>query len=241
MHAHAHKFGATFRSETVIGLADAGDLKIVSTRAGYHQAKTVIIATGIQRKELRVPGEKEFKGRGVSYCGICDGPFFRGKNVAIVGSGHEAVEDALQLADTVKILYAIPGKKGYSDKHHYEHLRHHPNVQVIEDHDISEIKGNQSVTSIVLAGEPPMEISVDGVFILLEQVSNTGVLTDAGIEVDRGGCIITDRNQQTNIPGIYAAGDCCCGDKQIVTAAGGGGQAALSALKFVKQGEAKAR
>ena len=76
-HEQATRFGAEIRLETVIGLSDAGDYKIVSTRSGYHQGKTVVIATGIQRKQLSVPGEMEFKGRGVSYCAICDGPFFR--------------------------------------------------------------------------------------------------------------------------------------------------------------------
>ncbi len=98
-HKQANRFGVEFKHETVIGLADAGVYKIISTRGGYHQGKTVIIATGVQRKQLNISGEMEFKGRGVSYCAICDGPFFNGKVVAVVGSGHEAVLDTLHLAD----------------------------------------------------------------------------------------------------------------------------------------------
>ncbi len=113
----AKRFGVEFKEETVIGLADAGEYKIVSTRGGYYQGKTVIIAAGIQRKQLSVPGEMEFKGRGVSYCAICDGPFFRDKVVTVVGSGHEAVQDALHLTNTASKVIVIPGKKGFSENY----------------------------------------------------------------------------------------------------------------------------
>ena len=112
----ASRFGADIKHETVIGLSDVGNYKIVATRGGYYKGKTVIIATGIQRKQLRVPGEMEFKGRGVSYCAVCDGPFFKNKVVAVVGSGREAVVDALHLTDTASKVYAIPGMKGYSEE-----------------------------------------------------------------------------------------------------------------------------
>jgi thioredoxin reductase (NADPH) len=233
-YEQAKKFGVEFKEETVIGLADAGDYKIVSTRGGYHQGKTVVIATGIQRKQLSVPGEMEFKGRGVSYCAICDGPFFRDKVVAVVGSGHEAVTDSLHLTDTAKKVYAIPGAKGYSENFpELATLKSNPKVEIIEKQDITEITGFDFVTGLKLQGSNKLDL--DGVFILLEHVSTSNILVEAGIDADEGGCILTDRHQQTNIPGVYAAGDCSCVGWQVVTAAGDGAKAALAAMKYLKQ------
>jgi thioredoxin reductase (NADPH) len=233
-HEQAKKFGVEFKEETVIGLSDAGDYKIVSTRGGYHQGKTVIIATGMNRKQLSVPGEMEFKGRGVSYCAICDGPFFRDKEVAVVGSGHEAVTDALHLTDTASKVYAIPGAKGYSENFpELTTLKSNPKVEVIDKQNITEITGTDFVTAIKL--QNGVNIHVDGVFILLEHVSTSNILADAGVDADEGGCVLTDRHQQTNIPGVYAAGDCSCVGWQVVTAAGDGAKAALAAMKHLKQ------
>jgi thioredoxin reductase (NADPH) len=235
-HEQATRFGAELRHETVIGLVDAGDYKIVSTRSGYHQGKTVIITTGIQRKQLSVPGEMEFKGRGVSYCAICDGPFFRDKVVAIVGSGHEAVVDALHLTDTASKVYAIPGKKGYSENYpELAALKSNLKIEIIDGHDIAEISGSEFVTNLKLTGGKVERIDVDGVFIILEHVSTSNILVEAGINADEGGCVLVDRNQQTNIPGVYAAGDCSCMGWQVVTAAGDGAKAALTAMKYLKQ------
>jgi thioredoxin reductase (NADPH) len=232
----AKRFGVEFRPETVIGFTDAGEYKIVSTRGGYHQGKTVIIAAGVQRKQLSVPGEMEFKGRGVSYCAICDGPFFRDKVVTVVGSGPEALQDALHLTNTATKVIAIPGKKGFSENYpELATLRTNPKVEFIEGQDIAEIRGDEFVTGVTLTPGGVDKVATDGVFILLEHISTSNILVEAGIDADEGGCIIVDRNQQTNLPGFYAAGDCCCIGWQVVTAAGEGAKAALSAMKYVKQ------
>lgn len=236
-HRQASRFGAEFRQETVIGLADAGEYKIVSTRGGYHQGRAVILATGIQRKPLNVPGEAEFKGRGVSYCAICDGPFFRDKIVAVVGSGHEAVADALHLTNIAKKVYSIPGMKGYSENYaEISLLRSNPKAEIVEGHDVSEIIGDEYVTSIKLKGGRVEKLDIDGVFILLEHVSISNMLVEAGVEADDGGCVMVDKAQHTNIRGVFAAGDCSCDGWQVVTAAGDGAKAALSAMKYLKQG-----
>ena len=111
--AQAKKFGIRFKTETFVGLSDLGDRKMVLTRAGVYESKAIVLATGIQKEQLHVPGEMEFKGRGVCYCGICDGPFFTDKVVAVIGSGKEAVEDTIRLAEIASKVYAIPGKEGY--------------------------------------------------------------------------------------------------------------------------------
>jgi thioredoxin reductase (NADPH) len=235
-HEQVSRFGAEIKYETVIGFSDAGSYKVIATRSGSHLGKTVVFATGIQRKQLRVPGEMEFKGRGVSYCAICDGPFFKNKVVAVVGSGHEAVVDALHLTDTASKVYAIPGLKGYSENFpELVALRSNPKLEIMEGQEITEIIGDKYVTSLKLSGGQVDRLNVDGVFILLEHVSTFDIFVEAGITVDEGGCVILDKNQQTNIPGVYAAGDCTCTGWQVITAAGDGAKAALSAMNYLKQ------
>ena len=232
----AYKFGVAFGEETVISISDLGDLKMVSTRQGYYQAKTIILATGVQRKQLSVPGETEFKGRGVSYCSICDGPFFKDKTVAVVGSGHEAVIDALHLADSSSKVYAIPGSKGYSEEYaELEKLRSSPKIEVIEGAEVAEIKGEEFVTHLLMNGGRSNRINVDGVFIILEHISTWDIFSEAGIKTDEGGCVKVDEMQRTSIPGVFAAGDCSCIGWQIIAAAGDGAKAALSAMKYIKQ------
>lgn len=227
------RFGAEVRHETVIGLSDFGDLKMVSTRQGYHQGKAIILATGVNRRQLSVLGENEFKGRGVSYCAVCDGPFFKDKTVVVVGEGREAVHDAEILAETASKVYALPGEKGYSgDFPEIQRLRNNPRVELLEGKAVKEIIGLDLVQGLKL--DDGTKLAVDGVFIILERVSTTGILQDAGIATDAGGCIIVDDDGMTNIKGIYAAGDCSCRGMQIVTATGMGAKAALAAMKHVK-------
>ena len=234
MEKQAAKFGAEFSTETVVGIADFGELKMLTTRKGVRQAKAVIVATGVSRRSLSVKGENEFKGRGVSYCGVCDGPFFREKTVAIIGGGHEAVHDIEVLGESGSKVYAIPGKKGFSEEYpEIEHLRKDPKVEFIYDADITEIGGSDFVEYVKL--DNGQEVKLDGVFIVLEHISSSTILGDAGVVTDAGGCILVDRDQKTNVDGLFAAGDCCCKGLQIVTATGMGAQAALSAMKYVKQ------
>ena len=234
MEKQATKFGAEFSTETVVGIADFGELKMLTTRKGIRQATAVIIATGMSRRSLSVKGENEFKGRGVSYCGVCDGPFFREKTVAIIGGGHEAVHDIEILGESASKVFAIPGKKGFSEEYpEIEHLRKDPKMEFIYDADITEIGGSDFVEYVKL--DNGQELKLDGVFIVLEHISTSTILGDAGVVTDAGGCILVDRDQKTNVDGLFAAGDCCCKGLQIVTATGMGAQAALNAMKYVKQ------
>ena len=233
--AQAAKFGVDFKEDSVVGLSDMGDTKMVMTRGGLHNSRAVVITTGIQKKQLKVPGEMEFKGRGVAYCAICDGPFFTDKIVAVVGPGKHAVEDAMRLADNARKVYAIPGSRGYNDGlADLDKLFEHVKIEVIEGAELKYIAGQEFVTHVGLTNSPKSKLDVDGVFIILENVGTADVLEDAGIMTDEGGCIIVDRDQRTNIDGIFAAGDCVCGAMQVVTAAGGGGRAGLAALRYVR-------
>jgi thioredoxin reductase (NADPH) len=231
----AKKFGTEHRKETVVGLFPMGGSQMVQTRGGSYEAKAVVVATGIQKKQLSIPGEMEYKGRGVSYCAICDGPFFKGKTVAVIGAGEEAVEDALRLTDFASRIYAIPGSKGYKEGiTDLKELLSHEKVMLIEGADPELIGGNSLVENLTLKGGDLSRLDVDGVFIILETVPTTNILTDAGIRTDARSCILIDQNQATNVQGVFAAGDCVCGGMQVVTAAGEGGKAGLAALKHIK-------
>ncbi len=233
--AQAERFGVEFRRETIVGLSDMGDGKTVVTRAGYYTARAAVITTGIQRETMSVPGEMEFKGRGVSYCAICDGPFFKDRVVAVVGSGKEAVEDAIRLAETSKKVYTIPGSKGYDgDVDDLEELLGYESVEVLKGAEIKSIGGGDFVTHIEVDHVSLDRLDVDGVFMILDHVGTSDIVKEAGIETDEGGCIIVDREQRTNLEGVFAAGDCVCGGMQVVTAAGDGGKAGLAALRYVR-------
>ncbi len=235
MIKQALRFGAEIRNETVVGLSDFGSLKMITTRMGFYQAKSVVIATGVSRKSLSVPGENEYKGRGVSYCGVCDGPFFRDKTVAIVGGGHDAVHDIEVLSEAAAKIYAIPGKKGYSEEFpELTRIRMNPKVEFIMGADVKEIGGSDFVEYVALDGTGPKRLNLDGVFIILENVPTAGILGDAGVSTDASSCIVVDGDMETNIKGVFAAGDCTCEGMQIVTAAGMGAKAALSAMRHVK-------
>ncbi len=233
--AQANKFGVDFREESVVELQPFGDLKMVVTRKGIYNSKSIIIATGVQRKQLKVPGETEFKGRGVSYCSICDGPLFKGKAVAVIGSGTEAIEEASRMAGIAEKVYAIPGTKGYRvNEEKLNQLALSEKVEFIEDVNVESIGGDVFVTNIKLSGDPPRALEVEGVFVSLENVPTTDIIRDAGITTNVNGCIIVDSEQRTNVEGVFAAGDCCCGGMQIVIAAGDGGRAGLSVLRYIK-------
>jgi thioredoxin reductase (NADPH) len=177
----------------------------------------------------------DFSGRGVSYCAICDAPFFRGKTVAVVGAGEEAVEDTITLTDFADKVYAIPGSKGYDPENKVlKELRNHDKIEIIEGVDLESIGGEAVVKQITLKGGGVNRLEVDGVFIIMESIPTTNVTANAGIKTDGGNCILVDKNQATNVEGVFAAGDCVCGGMQVVTAAGEGGMAGLAALRYIK-------
>lgn len=233
--AQTKKFGVEFKKENVVEIQPFGDLKMIATRSGVYQSKSIILATGIQRKQLMVPGETEFKGRGVSYCSICDGPLFKDRVVAVIGSGNEAIEEASRMAETAEKVYAIPGLEGYKvDEMKISELEKNEKVEVIDGVKVESIEGETYVTNIKLSNASSKILDVDGVFISLERVPTTQIIRNAGIDTNENGCINIDSEQQTNVEGIYAAGDCCCGGMQIVTAVGEGGRAGLSVLRYIK-------
>jgi len=232
--AQATKFGVIIKNDTIVGLMDMGETKMVSARSGYYQAKAVIITVGLNRASLNIEGELDYKGRGVCYCAICDGPFFVDKPVAVLGCGKDAVEDALRLAETSSRVYVIPGENGFKEGIEELHeLKKNPKIKIIDNTKVKAVGGKSTVTHIELNG-PPEKVLVNGIFIVPDNVGTSDILRDIEIETDEGGCIKVNNMQQTSVPGIFAAGDCVCSAKQVVTAAGDGGKAGLAVLQYVR-------
>ena len=240
------KFGAEMKAfEEVIDLDFRGELKKVATSKVIYHSFALIIATGTQRRKLEVPGETKFLGRGVSYCRVCDGPFFKGLRVAVVGFAKEAIADSLFLADIAKeVLLITDEKKIEVPEDLKRRLLERANVKIVNGKVVA-ILGEDFVEAVkVVKFETKQEVKekVNGVFISLGWVPTTEIVKKAGVEVDDRGCIKVDRWQRTNIEGVFAAGDCTCGGMQAVTAAGEGAMAATKALTYIKwrkQGEAK--
>lgn len=242
MTQQATRFHAEFKiDEEVVGLDLKDEMKKVVSRKQTYEAPTVIIATGTQRRKLRVPGETDFLGRGVSYCAVCDGPFFRNKIVVIVGNGEEAAIDALSLADIAsKITLVTHEREVDIEGTLLARIQNRPNIEIVKGQ-VTEIMGEQVVKSVKILeydARQAIEKAVNGVFVSLGGVPMTEIVKSAGIATDRTGCLTVDRQQRTNVKGVFAAGDCTCGGMQVVTAAGEGAMASMKASAFVRKGTA---
>jgi thioredoxin reductase (NADPH) len=241
MVAHAQRTGVkTNEFEKVIGLDLKGDSKIVKTPKATYEARAVIIASGSYYRELEVPGEKEFRGRGVSYCGLCDGPLFRGKRVLVVGGGNSALITALYLAGLASEVKVVHRRDAFrAEETLVRDLKGKKNAEILWSTEVKEILGEKVVKKVVLLDRKTgqaKELAIDGVFVQVGESPNSQVAREAGVAVDENGNIIVDALQRTNIAGVYAAGDVSNHPvKQVGTAVGQGITAAVEAYGFVRR------
>ncbi len=203
-----------------------------------YEAKAVIVATGVHPKQLKVPGEKEFRNKGVTYCTTCDGPLFTGKVTTVIGGGNSALESGLMLADIALQVYVI-NKNAYfkGEQVLIDKLNTKSNVKIIYEAKTTGIKGEQMVTAVTYtdASGVEQELETDGVFIHIGMIPNSGIVSEEVLK-DKFGQIIVDAHCATNIPGLFAAGDVTdVPFKQIVIAAGQGCTAALSAVEYLNR------
>lgn len=205
-----------------------------------YLAKSVIVATGVHPRSLNVPGEKEFRNKGVSYCSTCDMPLFSGKTVAVIGGGNSALESALMGADIAKKIYVINKNqifKGEDVLLKKIISKSKDDVEIIYGAMTEEIMGDNFVTNLkyVDSSGKEQEIRVDGVFIHIGMIPNSYMVPE-GVEKNKFGEIKVNANCETNVPGLYAAGDVTdVPFKQIVIAAGQGSIAALSAVQYLNK------
>lgn len=229
MEDHAKSLGVEFAFDEVKGLELDGDEKQVILRDKQYSAKAVILATGGMHKRLKVPGEQEYTGKGVSYCATCDGPFFKDKQVAVIGGGNMALEDALYLNEVADKTYLVMSKMS-AEEILYEKVKD-SGVEVIAD-DLAAVEGSSLVEAALL--KSGRHLAVEGVFIAVGSKPSTELAQESGIELDERGFVKIDRSCKTNIEGVYAAGDVTGGIPQISTAVGEGATAALTAYGYVK-------
>lgn len=241
MVSHAKTSGVQIHEfEAVTSLDLRNEAKIVKTNTAAYETKTVIIASGSHYRELGIPGEKSFRGRGVSYCAICDGPLFKGKRVLTVGGGNSALVTALYLADIaseVKVAHRRDSLR--AEEALVGALKGKGNIEILLNTEVREIKGEKLVKTVTVANVGTGEVgqlSVDGIFVQVGEDPNSQLAKDAGVEVDDHRYIKVDNLQRTNIVGVYAAGDVTNHPvKQIGVAVGQGITAALEAYGLVRR------
>jgi thioredoxin reductase (NADPH) len=237
MSQQASKFGLKTLSAEVTGVDLLKDIKTIYTTEGDFSAKAIIIASGAERKRLGVPGEELFINRGVSYCATCDGALFKDRIVAVAGGGDSAVEEALFLTRFAsKVIIIHRRNQLRASKMAQERALSHKKIELMWDTVVEEIKGNNKVSELVARNVKTREtsqIAVDGIFVYVGQIPNTGFLKGA-VPLDKEGYIITDDRMGTQVKGVYAAGDIRRNSsRQVITAAGDGATAAISAEKFL--------
>jgi len=241
MTNHCKKVGAVLHDlEPVTELDLTGEKKIVKTSAATYETKALIFSTGSHYKELGAKGEKEFRGKGVSYCGVCDGPFFKGKRTLVVGGGNTACTTTLYLSGLASEVIVIHRKQAFrAEESLISDIAAKSNVKVMWSTEIQEIKGDKQVRSVVLIDNvtnKTSELAVDAVFVQIGEAPNSQLAKAAGVEIDEHGYIKVDMNQQTNLMGVFAAGDVTNQPiKQVGTAVGEGITAALLAYSFIKR------
>ena len=238
--SHAQEFGAVFQRGRVAALRDEGDRKIVETAEGArYEARAVILAGGAEYAKLGVPGEDTYRGQGVSYCATCDGAFFKKRDVAVVGGGDVAVEDAVYLARFCRKVVLIHRRDSLrAAKSLQEKLFSFDNVEVIWDSVVEEIRGTDVVEGIRihrLKEEREEELSVEGIFIAVGMKPNTEAYREL-LACDGNGYLVAGEVCKTSIPGIFAAGDIRTKElRQIVTAVSDGACAVAAAEKYLAQ------
>lgn len=237
---HADKFNIDkYPMQEIQKIDLMSQIKVIETLGSQFKAKTVIIATGAQAKKLGISGEKEFLGRGVSYCAVCDGAFYRDKIVAVVGGGNAAVEEGMYLTKFAKKVYIIHRRDSLrADKIVQDRAFKNEKVEFVFDTVPVEITGSECVENLVVRNvktEDVKNLAVEGVFPYIGFAPNVEHL-NGQLKQDESGFIVTDEMMQTSIPGVYAIGDVRTTPlRQVITAAADGAVAGCFATRYIEE------
>ena len=230
MQQQAERFGAKSKYAEVLQVELEGEIKRIQTNEGVYHTKTVVISTGANPRQLGVAREKELIGRGVGYCAHCDGMFYRGKTVAVVGGGNSAVAEALYLSRIAKEVILIHRRDSLRATHIYQKpLQEAENIHFVWDSEVTELLGEEVLSGVkvrnVKSGEEQV-LDVQGLFVSVGRSPATGLVKDQ-LTLDGAGYIIAGEDTRTNLPGVYAVGDVRTKElRQIVTAVADGAMAA---------------
>ncbi len=237
MHKQAEKFGLETLLADVTGVKLTGKQKTVETSGGSFAAKAVIIAIGLERQKLGVPGEAEYAGKGVSYCATCDGAFFRDKPVVVVGGGNVAITEALELTKFASKITVIHRRDELrATKILQERALAEPKIKILWDSVVDEITGDTFVEKVKVSNvktKKKSTLNVAGVFMGVGFKANTDFLKGA-LELDKNNSIVTDAQMATSVRGVFAAGDIRSGSvRQVIAATGDGAVAAINADRYI--------
>ena len=232
MYNQAKELGAEFIFEKVFEITNNNDYKEVRTNNNKYQAKTVIIATGAKNRKLGLDHEDDFIGKGISYCATCDGNFYKNKDVAVVGGGNTALDDALYLSNIANKVYLIHRREEFrGDKKTLDLLKEKSNVEFVLNSNVIKLIANEKLEGIEVTNN--REIKIDGLFVAIGRVPNNDMFKEL-VNIDDSGYIIANEDCHTNIPYIFVAGDNRTKEvRQIVTATSDGAVAAVEAIKYI--------
>lgn len=241
MAEQAKEFGAEIVTGNVSAVETGGDGFTVVAGAERHAARALIVASGTDYRKLGVPGEVELAGRGVSYCATCDGPFYKGKEIAVVGGGDSALQEALYLTSFASKVYLVHRRDEFRAVPILaERVAEHDGIECLCSTVIERINGTDGVESVDIRSKKTDEVRtlpVSGVFLFVGLEPRTAFLGDA-VETDGRGFLLTDQEMKTNVRGLLAAGDCRSKLlRQVSTAVGDGATAAFTARQFLEEGE----
>jgi len=240
MRAQAEQFGSAFFDGSVASVKKEGGRFLIETNAGTIESLTVLIATGAKHRMLEISGEEAFIGKGVSYCATCDGPFFKGKRMLVVGGGDAACDEATYLSKLSNDIVMIHRRDRFRAQRALgQRVLANPSIEVRFNTVAKEIKGDSKVRTVVLENtetHEQAEESFDAVFVFIGSIPQTQFLRDTDIELDETGYIITDCGMQSSLPGLFAAGDVRATPfRQIITAAADGAIAAHAAANYIDE------
>ena len=238
LYNQVKELGAEVKFEKVTNITDMGDIKKVATAKNEYEAKTIILATGADNRKLGLENEDSLIGKGISYCATCDGNFFKGKDVAVVGGGNTALEDTLYLTDLVNKVYLIHRRDEFrGDPTIVEKLKEKNNVEFIYNSNVTKLISNDKLEAIEVTNKDgsKKEISVSGLFVAIGKVPENENFKNL-ISLDDSGYIIASEDCHTNIEGIFVAGDNRVKElRQLVTATSDGAIAATEAVKYINR------
>jgi thioredoxin reductase (NADPH) len=234
--AQAQRFGVENQVEQVEKIVNLGDFFRLKTENWQYEARAIILAMGASHRQIGVPGEAELTARGVSYCVHCDGALFRNKNVAVIGYGNGAARAILYLANIASKVHLLsPKERLVAEPIYLERLKSLTNFAATFGARITEIQGKEFVEGVQFdVGKTPRSLRVDGVFVEMGMKPNIELAEGLGLDITTGGYIKVKRlNQETSMPGVFAAGDLTGGRMQAATAVGEGASAGISALQYL--------
>ncbi len=223
----------------VAGIKNKNGGFTITTQGGEYEAKAVILAAGTEVRKLGIPGEEKFAGKGVHYCALCDGFFYKDKTLAVIGGSDSAAKEALVLTQWAKKVYIIYRKeKIRAEPVILDRVEKSEEIEIINNTNVTEIKGKEMVEYLVLdkPHKGKNELKLDGVFVEIGRVPGTVLVKDVGVKLNEQGEVITNKKAETNVPGFFAAGDITDSTfKQAITASAEGVAAAFSAYAYLQK------